>query len=130
MFYLDVAIIDLDVIYIYASVSGVFICILQVFHLDVCNGYTFLGVFVNVSDVCFKCFICLRMYVSNVNRVLHLPLLAFCYLVSVSHPPPLVSVQHPPPLPFFSMLVTFGHRLRMDVQNGVGNRLHMRACAE
>jgi hypothetical protein len=61
VFYLDVAKVDLDVAYIYASVSGVFICMLQVLHLYVCNGYTlvfkFFLVFASVFDICCKCFI-------------------------------------------------------------------------
>ena len=58
-------------LHIYASVSGVFIRMLQVFHLYVCNGYTrvfkffyvlhvFQSSIVSVSavlDVCYKCFI-------------------------------------------------------------------------
>jgi hypothetical protein len=49
-------------LYIYASVLGVFIRMLQVFYLDVCNGYTcfhvFSQCFASVSDVCCKCFSC------------------------------------------------------------------------
>jgi hypothetical protein len=36
MFHLNVAKLDRDVAYIYASVSGIFIRMLQVFHLNVC----------------------------------------------------------------------------------------------
>jgi ABC-type siderophore export system fused ATPase/permease subunit len=64
--------LQIEMLHIYASVSGVFIRMLQVFHLDVCNGYTrvfkyFLGILqvfqthvASVSadsDVCCKCFI-------------------------------------------------------------------------
>jgi hypothetical protein len=47
-------------LHIYASVLGVFICVLQVFHLDVvyvCNGYT--RVFKFFSGVFCKCFRCM-----------------------------------------------------------------------
>jgi hypothetical protein len=47
-----------------------FIHILQVFYLDaayVCNGFQVLQVFFQVfSDSCFKCFICLQIYVASV----------------------------------------------------------------
>jgi hypothetical protein len=43
---------------------------LQVFYLDVayvCNGFqVFFRCFVSVSDICFKCFICLQTYVASV----------------------------------------------------------------
>jgi hypothetical protein len=34
-----------------------------------CNGFSSVlsGVFVNVLDTCFKCFICLQTYVANVS---------------------------------------------------------------
>jgi hypothetical protein len=44
---------------------------LQLFYLDVvyvCNGFqVFLGVFVSISEVCFKCFICLQTHVASVT---------------------------------------------------------------
>jgi hypothetical protein len=86
VFYLDVAKLDQDVAYIYASVSSVFIRMLQMFHLDVCicfNGYTlvfkFFLVFSCVSDVYCKCFSCFgrmlqvfHLDVVEVDRVLHM----------------------------------------------------------
>ena len=77
VFCLDVAKVDLDVcIYMHvASIcfncfSGVSYVCLQVFHLDVayiCNGFQmFLEVFASVLDACFKCFICLLLYVATV----------------------------------------------------------------
>jgi hypothetical protein len=57
VFYLDIAKVDLDVAYI--SVSGVCRCMLQVFHLDVCNDYTrvfkFFCVFASISNICRNC---------------------------------------------------------------------------
>jgi hypothetical protein len=47
-----------------------FTYMLQVFYMDVayvCNGFqVFSYVFAIVSDTCFKCFICLQMYVASV----------------------------------------------------------------
>jgi hypothetical protein len=58
---------------IYVHVPSIFfkyfICMLQVFHLDVayvCNGFQmFSDVLTNVSDACFKCFICLSFICCN-----------------------------------------------------------------
>jgi hypothetical protein len=41
-------------LYIYASVLGVFIRMLQVFYLDVCNGYTRVFMFFSVLCKCFR----------------------------------------------------------------------------
>jgi hypothetical protein len=85
VFYLDVANVDLD-LYIYASVSSVFIRRLQVFSsgsYSVCNGYTrvfkFFLVFSSVSDECCKYFSCfghmLQMFhlnIAKVDRMLHM----------------------------------------------------------
>jgi hypothetical protein len=49
-------------IYIYASVSSVFIRMLQVFHLDVCNGHTRV----------FKFFLMFRKYFKYMLQVLQL----------------------------------------------------------
>jgi hypothetical protein len=73
VFYRDVAKVDLDVAYacmLQTYVSSVFRCFIRmfVFYLDVAyvyNGFQiFSGVFTNVSDVYFKCFICLLLYVA------------------------------------------------------------------
>jgi hypothetical protein len=80
-------------------VASVFIWILHMFRtyvtsvlFECCVCFTmifkcFPCVFVSVSDACFKCFIYLQMYVamlhmdvSNVDRVLHISLLAFFLL--------------------------------------------------
>jgi hypothetical protein len=73
VFCLNIAKVDLDVAYtcykhIYVlSVS--YVCS-QVFHLDVayvCIGFqVFSSAFVSVLDTCFKCFICLLLYVATV----------------------------------------------------------------
>jgi hypothetical protein len=82
--YLDVAKLDQDFVYIYASVLGVFIRMLQVFYLDVCNGYTRVFMFFSsalqvfqmyvanvlvVSDVCCKYFIWMLQSRSGVTHV-------------------------------------------------------------
>ena len=58
-------------LYIYANVPGVFICMLQVFHLYVCNGYKHVFKFFLVFCKCFR-----RML-----QVFHLFIM---YIVSVS----------------------------------------------
>jgi hypothetical protein len=70
---------------------------LHVFYLDVtygCNGFqVFPGVFSSVSKACFKCFICLQMYVATVvfecfksRSGVASFLLAFCCIVLVCPP--------------------------------------------
>jgi hypothetical protein len=57
LFYLDVAKVDMNVAYIYASVSSVFICTLQLFSFgsyNVCNGYTRVFKFFLVFFKCFR----------------------------------------------------------------------------
>jgi hypothetical protein len=96
VFYMDVAKVDWDVAYVAIVVHvcckllvpclicffrrmlqvclfGCCICFThmsQLFYLMLCMFYDgfkcFSGVFVNVSDACFKCFICLQMYVASV----------------------------------------------------------------
>jgi hypothetical protein len=72
VFYLDVAKIDLNIAYTYMLQAYEYF---QVFHTYICKYFIlmlhmfaivfkcFLSVFVNVSDACFKCFICLFFYV-------------------------------------------------------------------
>jgi hypothetical protein len=73
-------------LHIYASVSGVFIRMLQLFYLDVCICLQWLHMcfqvffcFASISDVCCKCFICFgcmlqvfHLNVTKVDRVLHM----------------------------------------------------------
>jgi hypothetical protein len=56
-FYLDVAYVSH--IYLQVFLSGCCICVAMVFQV-------FLGVFVSVSDTCFKCFIFLQTHVVKV----------------------------------------------------------------
>jgi hypothetical protein len=65
VFHLDVIKVDLDVAYTcmlqmyVSSVLGVFICMLQVFYLDVAYVLQWLQTcFLGVSDVCCKCLNC------------------------------------------------------------------------
>jgi hypothetical protein len=74
VFCLDVAVVDLDVVYtcmLQVYVSSVFRCFhtyVCKFHLDVAyvsSGFQmFSDVFASVSNACFKCFICLLLYVT------------------------------------------------------------------
>jgi hypothetical protein len=68
---------------IYASVLGVFICMLQVFYLDICNSYPRVFKFLLVFCKCFrrvaKCFSCFRRMLQvfyfdivKVDQVLHM----------------------------------------------------------
>jgi hypothetical protein len=72
--YLDVAKVNLEVAYTYTLQTYV----LSVFRCFICSMFAstssgcciclqwFLGVFISVSDACFKCFICLLLYVATV----------------------------------------------------------------
>jgi hypothetical protein len=109
---MDVAKVGRDVAYVamfvhvckdlWTHVASVFIWMLHmfthmlhVFYLDVvygCNGFqVFSGVFFSsVSEACFKCFICLQMYVTTIvygcfkSRLgVASLLLVFCCIVSV-----------------------------------------------
>ena len=76
VFYLDVAKVDLDVAYtcmLQAYVLSVFRCFICMFASVSSMLYMFLlvfkcfsDVFASVSDICFKCFICLLLYVITV----------------------------------------------------------------
>jgi hypothetical protein len=93
VFYLDIAKVDLDVAYtcmLQAYVSSVFRCFVRMFasvssdfirmlHMFAMVFKCILGVFVSVSDACFKCFICLflmlqllHLNISKVDQVLHM----------------------------------------------------------
>jgi hypothetical protein len=107
----DVKIVDLNVAYIYASVSDVFICMLQVFHLDVYNECfkVFFRCFRHIFQVFHLSFRrmlqVLHLNVSKINGVLSLVSLfatsSRCLFL-------LTLARHLPPPPPFSKLVTFG----------------------
>ena len=90
---------------------------LQVFYLDVayvCNGFKcFSCIFASVSYACFKCFICLQIYIASVasgcfksRSDVASPSLLFCCLASVSLPRRRLGIHRSSPS--FSMLVTLG----------------------
>ena len=76
MFYLDVAKVDLDVAYTYmlqayvSSVSGVLYvcckCFFWMLHMLAIVFKCFQTFSASVSDACFKCFICLLLYVPTI----------------------------------------------------------------
>jgi hypothetical protein len=52
----------------------------------VCNGFqVFLGVFANISNSCFKCFICLHMYVASVVSECFKSRSGCCIYCNVTH---------------------------------------------
>jgi hypothetical protein len=69
-FYLDVEKVDLNVAYIYMLHSYVCCkCFIWMLHMFAMIFKCFSDVFANVSEACFKCFICLLLYVTIVVSV-------------------------------------------------------------